>query len=221
MILNAPLRRHIPFYIAASGGLAALAVALIVADRLATTIGANVFFAAYILLVLFEMPLLTADYLRKNAQRTDLPVQIIFVVTIAVIGVAVFCLFQIINAKQSPHPFGLVFSMISIPLGWFTIHLMSALHYAHLFWVPDDRSPKARGKATQPHGGLDFPGEKTPGGWDFLYFSTVIGMTAQTADTSITTTSMRRAVLVHSIVSFFFNTVIVAAAVNLAVSLGN
>jgi uncharacterized membrane protein len=31
---------------------------------------------------------------------------------------------------------------------------------------------------------------------------------------------MRRAVLVHGIVSFFFNTVIVAAAVNVAVSLG-
>jgi uncharacterized membrane protein len=46
-------------------------------------------------------------------------------------------------------------------------------------------------------------------------------MTAQTADTGITTTQMRRIVLVHSIVSFFFNTVIVAAAVNLAVSLGS
>lgn len=45
-------------------------------------------------------------------------------------------------------------------------------------------------------------------------------MTAQTADTNISTTHMRCVVLVHSILSFFFNTVIVAAAVNLAVSLG-
>jgi len=48
----------------------------------------------------------------------------------------------------------------------------------------------------------------------------VIGMTAQTADTAITTSQMRLVVLVHSVLSFFFNTVIVAAAVNLAVSLG-
>ena len=71
-----------------------------------------------------------------------------------------------------------------------------------------------------PVGGLLFPGDKRPEGWDFLYFSAVIGMTAQTADTNISTTHMRCVVLVHSILSFFFNTVIVAAAVNLAVSLG-
>jgi uncharacterized membrane protein len=67
---------------------------------------------------------------------------------------------------------------------------------------------------------LDFPETERPQGWVFLYFATVIGMTAQTADTGITTTQMRRIVLLHSIVAFFFNTVIVAAAVNLAVSLG-
>jgi uncharacterized membrane protein len=45
-------------------------------------------------------------------------------------------------------------------------------------------------------------------------------MTAQTADTGIASAAMRRAVLLHGIASFFFNTVIVAAAVNVAVSLG-
>ncbi len=75
-------------------------------------------------------------------------------------------------------------------------------------------------KKKMPVGGLEFPGGKRPEGSDFLYFSTVIGMTAQTADTGITTAHMRRVVLVHSILSFFFNTVIVAAAVNLAVTLG-
>lgn len=45
-------------------------------------------------------------------------------------------------------------------------------------------------------------------------------MTAQTSDTAITSTAMRRINLIHAIVSFFFNTVLVAAAVNVAVSLG-
>jgi uncharacterized membrane protein len=78
-----------------------------------------------------------------------------------------------------------------------------------------------RDKRGKPAGGFEFPGTGRPQGWDFLYFSTVIGMTAQTSDTSVTTAHMRRIVLAHSIVSFFFNTVIVAAAVNLAVSFGN
>jgi uncharacterized membrane protein len=91
------------------------------------------------------------------------------------------------------------------------------LHYAHVYWSDE------AGETTEkkPAGGFEFPGTKHPQGWDFLYFSTVIGMTAQTSDTSVTTAHMRRIVLAHSIVSFFFNTVIVAAAVNLAVSLGD
>ncbi|HCH72874.1 MAG TPA: DUF1345 domain-containing protein, partial [Ochrobactrum sp.] len=58
-------------------------------------------------------------------------------------------------------------------------------------------------------------------GWDFAYFAYVIGMTAQTSDTSVTTPAMRRITLLHSIVSFFFNTVLVAASVNVAVALGS
>jgi uncharacterized membrane protein len=69
------------------------------------------------------------------------------------------------------------------------------------------------------HGGLDFPGDDEPSGHDFLYYALVIGMTAQTADVNITRTSMRKLTLLHAVVSFFFNTVLVAAAVNVAVSL--
>jgi len=67
---------------------------------------------------------------------------------------------------------------------------------------------------------LDFPGpKKDPGVWDFLYFATVVGMTAQTSDVQVTTTTMRKFVLLHGIVSFAFNTVLIAIAVNVVVSL--
>jgi uncharacterized membrane protein len=221
MTLKRPFDRHIPFYIAAATGIAAFCVSLAFSVPLASTFGATVFFVVYIALVLRDMPLFTADYLRRNARKTDLPVQIIFIVTLAVICVAIFGLFQVVYHSPDPRPLRLAFSLAAIPLGWFTIHLMAALHYAHLYWWPGDREAGAKGKKSGPHGGLDFPGDAPPEGWDFLYFSTVIGMTAQTADTGITSHTMRRAVLVHGIVSFFFNTVIVAAAVNVAVSLGN
>ena len=71
----------------------------------------------------------------------------------------------------------------------------------------------------EARGGLDFPGKDEPGAHDFLYFAFVIGMTAQTSDVAITSTAMRKANLLHAVVSFFFNTVLVAAAVNVAVSL--
>jgi uncharacterized membrane protein len=217
-----PMRRHTQFIAAALVGVVALAAAFFVAAPIAYSIGANVFFAAYSLLVLMQMSRLTPAYLRKNADATDQPVVVIFAVTLIVVAVAVGSLFQIINSKGSPHPLELVFALLSLPLGWFTIHAMAAMHYAHIYWKDDEKNAKREDSTEKPPiGGLDFPGAKRPEGWDFLYFAVVIGMTAQTADTGITTTQMRRIVLVHSIVSFFFNTVIVAAAVNLAVSLGS
>ncbi len=216
-----PLHRHIQFVVSAGIGLAALVAALFMHAPLAYSIGANAFFIAYIALVLWQMPLLSADYLSRNARATDQPVVVIFLVTLIVVGVATISLFQLINSKESAGAAALTFALLSIPLGWFTIHTMAALHYAHIYWM-DDEKAATQGKPGRkiPVGGLEFPGTERPKGWDFLYFSTVIGMTAQTADTAITTTRMRRIALLHSIVAFFFNTVIVAAAVNLAVSLG-
>ncbi len=67
----------------------------------------------------------------------------------------------------------------------------------------------------------NFRKPKNPYGWDFLYFSYTVGATAQTSDVEVTNTAMRMVCIVHSVFSFFFNTVLVAAAVNVAVSLGN
>jgi uncharacterized membrane protein len=207
------------FAVSACFGVLALLTALLLHAPLAYSIGANAFFAAYVILVVAQMPKFTGRYLSKNARATDQPVLVIFAVTLVVVGFATFSLFQLINQKDSAHPVELTFALLSIPLGWFTIHAMAALHYAHVYWMDGD-AVDAETKKKIPVGGLLFPGDKRPEGWDFLYFSTVIGMTAQTADTNISTTHMRCVVLVHSILSFFFNTVIVAAAVNLAVSLG-
>ena len=214
-----PMQRHMLFAMSACFGALAFLAALLLHAQLAYSIGANAFFAAYVILVVSQMPKFTGKYLSKNARATDQPVLVIFAVTFVVVVVAVISLFLLINQKNRGNSVELGFALLSIPLGWFTIHAMAALHYAHVYWMDGD-AVDAETKTKIPVGGLLFPGDKRPEGWDFLYFSTVIGMTAQTADTNISTTHMRCVVLVHSILSFFFNTVIVAAAVNLAVSLG-
>jgi uncharacterized membrane protein len=63
-----------------------------------------------------------------------------------------------------------------------------------------------------------FPGKGAPDTWDFLYASFTIGMTAQVSDVVIETRPMRQAVLVHGVASFFYNTCILALAVNAAVT---
>jgi len=73
----------------------------------------------------------------------------------------------------------------------------------------------------QDRGGVAFPGKGLPDHWDFLYFSLVIGMTCQVSDVQVTSRSMRRMVLIHGVLSFFFKTFILALAVNFVVgSLG-
>lgn len=218
--INSPMHRHRQFVVAAGTGAVALAAALLLRAPLPYSIGTNAFFAVYVILVVAQMPKLTGRYLSKNARAADQPVLVIFAVTLVVVVVAIVSLFLLINQKDRGHPVELGFALLSIPLGWFTMHAMAALHYAHVYWMDGD-AVDAETKKKIPVGGLLFPGDKRPEGWDFLYFSAVIGMTAQTADTNISTTHMRCVVLVHSILSFFFNTVIVAAAVNLAVSLGS
>ena len=103
----------------------------------------------------------------------------------------------------------------TILCSWFVTHTMFALHYAHGFYIdpaPDD------GKRAHA-GGLDIPGCPHPDYWDFLYFSFTIGMTFQTSDIQIVSRPLRRQTLAHGVLSFFFNTVILALSVNIAAGL--
>ena len=181
---------------------------------------APTFFLLYLVLALIGLPKLTPDYLRQNADSADEPVWIIFLVTFATVMVALGSLFILINRQKAPDLPALVMTLASVPLGWFTIHTMTALHYAHLYWQPETTDERPGDRRQSRREGLDFPGKGEPSGPDFLYFSYVVGMTAQTSDVGITNTAMRTVCTIHAVVSFFFNTVLVAAAVNIAVSLG-
>lgn len=210
------LRRHMSFYLAAIGGVASFIIAWIFKTPLAPIIGANCFFGLYLILTFGALPKLTSAYLKKHAATTDEPVWLIFLVTFATVIVAMVSLFILINQQPKADSFSLVMTLAAVPLGWATIHMMTAIHYAHVYCQKSGKNGSA-----SPQGGFAFPATDEPSGWDFAYYSFVIGMTAQTSDTNVTTTQMRKITLLHSIVSFFFNTVLVAAAVNVAVSFGN
>ncbi len=63
--------------------------------------------------------------------------------------------------------------------------------------------------------GFAFPDSEPPNYMDFVYVAFVIGMTAQVSDVQVTTRSMRRLVLLHSVLSFWFYAGILALAINL------
>lgn len=207
--------RHLPFYVGIGTSVAGLALALWLKPDFAIGIAAVVFFLCYLGLTAWRVPHLTAPHLEHYATDTDEPVIVIFAVTFAAVAVSMGSLFVVLNRPAaSLGAFALAFA--SVALGWITIHTMAAMHYAHLYWRP------GRAKLDHDTGrGLEFPGKAAPGAYDFLYFAFVIGMTAQTSDVVLTSTAMRKVNLLHAVVSFFFNTVLVAAAVNAAVSLAS
>ena len=103
--------------------------------------------------------------------------------------------------------FALSFSTILV--SWFLVHTVFALYYAHEF------HSESRGRSPGAGGGLDFPGERIPDYLDFVYFSFVVGTRAQTSDVEVTSRKMRRVVTLHGLLSFFFNTTVIALVVNL------
>ncbi|ATN34499.1 hypothetical protein ACO34A_11875 [Rhizobium sp. ACO-34A] len=207
-------RRHQPFVIALLLALVTLPVTIPLVPGFTVEIAAIVFFLGYLLQIAHRMPVLTAAHFRASADSDDAPALAIIAVTLLAVAAAVISLFLALSHAAVSTGWSLGLAFCSVILGWMTIHTMAAMHYAHIFWRPS----KAGGKKTH-RGGMDFPDTEEPGGYEFLYYAFVIGMTAQTSDVAITTTTMRKATLVHSIVSFFFNTVLVAAVVNAAVAL--
>jgi uncharacterized membrane protein len=101
---------------------------------------------------------------------------------------------------------------ITIVSAWTFIHLIYTVHYAHEYY--GDIYDEA-GKAVEDRKGLRFPGERNPTYGDFLYFAFVIGCASQTADVETISPAMRRTTLAHGVVSFFFNTVILALTINI------
>jgi uncharacterized membrane protein len=103
----------------------------------------------------------------------------------------------------------------TIVTAWTFIHLLFTVHYAHEYYADEDddlSTPDVRE-------GLKFPGDRNPTYPDFLYFSFVIGCASQTADVETVSRVMRQTTLAHGIVSFFFNTVILALTINIGAGL--
>lgn len=109
--------------------------------------------------------------------------------------------------KTSPEwPRNRLLAISAIASAWLLVHTVFTLRYAHLYYGNDMKQKK------QP-GGLDFPSEPEPDYLDFAYFSFVIGMTSQVSDVAVSSRPMRRTALVHGLLSFGFNAIIIALTV--------
>jgi len=126
---------------------------------------------------------------------------------------ALFAVGFLIRAHKD-HPGGhfavhLLLTLSTVSSSWALLQTVYSLRYAHAFYGDSDDA------GVQKHaGGLIFPGDRPPNYFDFAYFSFVVGMTCQVSDVQITSGRMRRITLVHSVLAFGFNTLILALLIN-------
>lgn len=116
------------------------------------------------------------------------------------------------QARDLEQALRIVWVIYTVVLSWAFIQTVFALHYAHDFYMAIDVRDEAPHPGSLP---LRFPNERTPTYGDFLYFSFTIGMTFQVSDVQVADPAMRRLVLAHGIIAFFYATGIVALAINL------
>jgi uncharacterized membrane protein len=177
--------------------------------------------AIILYLILGARMMMQADRLsiRRRAQLTDdgkyafLGLSIL--AAIASFAAIVFELSGVKDLTGSDKVAHIALVVTTIVSSWFFVHLTFTLHYAHEYFADELRTPDP----SDVRGGLIFPGTKDPRYIDFLYFSYIIGVASQTADVATWSPIMRTLALVHGIVSFFFNTTILALTINIAASL--
>jgi uncharacterized membrane protein len=151
--------------------------------------------------------------IRERAQQEDLSRLVIFVFVVVAACAALFAVGFLIRAHKD-QPGGhfaahLLLTLLTVISSWALLHTVYSLRYAHAFYGDSD-DPGVQKRA----GGLIFPGDRPPNYFDFAYFSFVVGMTCQVSDVQITSPRMRRITLVHGILSFGFNTLILALLIN-------
>lgn len=175
--------------------------------------------AVWFYLVLVGAMMLKADHhlLRREAvAQAESAGTVLAMLSAAAVASLVGVVIELSAAKLPgarhtlPH---VALALVTVLGAWVLVPTMFALTYASRFY---HRAHERQGQ------GLNFPGADDgfkPDYSDFLYFAFTIAVASQTADVSITTRPMRRLVLLQALLSFGFNTAILAFTVNLAASM--
>jgi uncharacterized membrane protein len=156
--------------------------------------------------------------IRKIASLQDSSRTLIFlfviVASVISLGAILFLLKSTKGQGEAVVSGHILLAMASVVVSWWLVHTLFALRYAHMYYDTDTDDGK-----TKLYGGLQFPDETEPDYMDFIYFSFVIGMTFQVSDVEISARDIRRLAWMHGLISFAFNTAIVALSINIISSM--
>ncbi len=168
-------------------------------------IGWNAGVALYLVMTAWMMARSPVNEIRKHSGIQDEGAFALMALTIAAALASLGAIFLELVGSGEPTVQSYVLAIATVVLSWLFIHTIFALHYAYDFYGDGQRA-----------NGLKFPGDAKPDYWDFMYFSFVIGMTFQVSDVAVTNKWIRRSVVTHGVLAFFYNAAIVALTVNMA-----
>jgi len=157
--------------------------------------------------------------IRTQAQVEDNSrVTIFTIVLVSTMASLLAVTLLLLSTEENNKALHIISAITGMAFSWLLVHTIFTVRYAHLYY--GDHKAKENIHA----GGLGFPNETAkdnPDFIDFAYFSFVVGMTFQVSDVQITSRQLRRLVLMHSLVSFVYNTVIVALTINTVAGLSD
>jgi len=148
---------------------------------------------------------------RKHAAKDDPGRRLVWLIVLLASTVSLFAAGFVMRKAHNIAPTDSAFCLllaeclVAVVASWMLTHTAYTLRYAHLYYRDDDEG----------EGGLEFPGKVEPNAFDFAYFSFTLGMCFQTSDVAVTSRTIRRAVLAHALLSFLYNTIVLALAFNL------
>jgi uncharacterized membrane protein len=130
---------------------------------------------------------------------------LLFIALVSQVGLAsaVVLLPQVRDGSLASAPL-IILNALAVVAAWAVLNTAYALYYAYAYYDGDEERP----------GGLQFPGGKEPGMIDFAYFSFAIGTSFATSDVRVISRNGRRAVLGHTLLSFAYNTVLIAVVIS-------
>ncbi|HEV8083892.1 MAG TPA: DUF1345 domain-containing protein [Chitinophagaceae bacterium] len=178
----------------------------------------DVFSVCMIIMSWITFFITTSQQIREQAKVQDSSRILIFTTVLVSTFASFFAvLLLIISKKEFKDTEGLhlTVAIAGMLFSWFLIHTIFTMRYAHIFYGDHEEKPNTHA------GGLEFPDDKKPDYLDFAYFSFVLGMTFQVSDVEVTSKRLRRLVMLHGILSFGFNTIMIALTINVVAGLNS
>jgi uncharacterized membrane protein len=159
---------------------------------------------------------LDAGTIKRIAHEEDEDERLIFVAVLGAVGVSLAALFFVLarasRGSSLEQTLATPLAISTLLISWVLLHTLFILHYAHLYFGDYDKNGVI-------DGGVQFPYKGQRSYMDFIYLAMNIAVAFQMSDIKTDSQAFRNVITIHSVVSYVYNTLILALGINLISSI--